>query len=239
MALPRIYLDQTLEPGAVLALPDSASHHLTHVLRRSAGDALIVFNGRGGEYTCEITEQRRKATAITVGNHNSADRCAQLQVHLGMCVIKKDAMDAVITRTVELGVSSITPLLSEHCAVSPKVIRNRVSHWQKVIIAACEQCGLNRLPVLHTPIEPTDWMQAQDCPVRLIAVPDAATLQQSPADSASVALIVGPEGGFSEAELAGAHQSGFVPVTFGQRVLRAETAPAVAMAVVQRVWGDF
>ena len=199
---------------------------------------MVLFNGRGGEHICMIEQADRKTVTVTVGEFVDSERTPPLSVHLGMCILKKDPMDAVLGRAVELGVSEITPVISDHCAVSIKVIRGRREHWQGVVIASCEQCGLNRLPVLHEPQQSDIWMRHPGTGRKLIAVPGGHRLDAVPTPG-RVSLLVGPEGGFSERELSLAVSGGFDPVTFGERVLRSETAPAVALSVLNRVWGDF
>ncbi len=238
MATPRLYISVELESGQQLTLPKAPAHHITTVLRRQAGDPVILFNGRGGEYHCILEESSRKAAIVNVGDFNSSDRTPELTIHLGMCILKKDPMDAVLGRIVELGVSEITPIISDHCAVSTKVIRKRQEHWQAIIVASCEQCGLNRLPLLNQPVATADWMTKAKSTRKLIALPGAQKLVAGPPPE-SVSLLVGPEGGFSDQELSLARDQDFEPATFGARVLRAETAPAVALSVIHRVWGDF
>ena len=198
----------------------------------------MLFNGRGGEYECEIDQASRRSVKVTPDKHETADRTPPLTIHLGMCVLKKDAMDAVLARSTELGVASITPIISDHCAVSSDFVGKRQRHWQGVVVAACEQCGLNRLPLLHEAGSTHDWLRNAESSARLIALPGAAPLPQHDGPK-QVSLLVGPEGGFSEAEVSLAQQHSFLPVTFGERILKAETAPVVAVSVLHRTWGDF
>ena len=238
MAGPRLYVNLEFSAGDLLTLPAGPAHHLVTVLRRQAGSPLVLFNGQGGEHICVLEQADRKAVMVRVGEFVDADRRPPVSVHLGMCVLKKDAMDAVLGRVAELGVAEITPLISDHCALANRVIRRRQAHWQAVVIASCEQCGLNRLPLLHEPQQGDIWMQSSATGRKLIAVPAGPRLDAGPAPQ-RVSLLVGPEGGFSDRELSLAVSEGFDPVTFGERILRSETAPAVALSVLNREWGDF
>lgn len=239
MATPRLYVDMSLSSGAQITLPKGPAHHIATVLRRKTGDEVILFNGEGGEYHCALVQSDRKAVIVDIGEHNKMDRIPPLRVHLGMSILKKDPMDAVLSRITELGVSEITPVISDHCAVSLKMIRSRQAHWHGIVVSSCEQCGLNRLPALNPPVSIDEWVTSVVADRKLIALPGQRILEGEEDATDSVALIIGPEGGFSDRELVVTEDAGFEAVTFGERVLRAETAPAVALSVIHRTWGDF
>ncbi len=238
MAISRFYVPGSLELGASVALPENTAHHLARVLRLQTGDSVILFNGEGGEFECIIETLEKKAVTVRPLSFSDDDRATSLKVHLGMCILKRDAMDNVFMKATELGVTSITPLVSDHCAVSRKSIENRQKHWKQVSISACEQCGLNILPQIDEPQQLTEWIQSRDGK-RIIALPDATTPVNAAEHPSEVSLLVGPEGGFSDAEVDAASASGFEAVSFGARMLRAETAPIVALSVLQYEWGDF
>jgi len=236
--LPRFFIPGSITTGVPLDLPHSTAHHLKHVLRLSDGE-ITVFNGEGGEYRCRIAEVGRKNVTVKPLEFIDVDRRARLCVHLGLCILKKDAMDRALGRSVELGASRITPLVSEHCTVASKVIRNRVDHWRQVIIAACEQSGLNLLPILDEPRPLVDWVESTAPGLKLISLQGHQPLPDTSDFPDSTSLLVGPEGGFSTDEINTSVNAGFVPVTFGERVLRAETAPLVALSVLNRLRGDY
>jgi len=238
MATPRLFVDIKLTPGESLTLPKAPAHHIATVLRRKVGDEVILFNGDGGEYLCQLEQADRKSVIVQVSAFNPDDRTPPLSIHLGMCILKKDPMDAVLGRVVELGVQEITPIISDHCAVSAKMIKSRQAHWQAVIVSSCEQCGLNRLPLLHEPVATDTWLEQTAADRKIIALPGAGQLSAGESTN-SVSLLVGPEGGFSDREVDLAGARGYQPATLGDRILRAETAPAVAISVLHRVWGDF
>lgn len=238
MALSRFYVEDNLEVDQPIALPTDVAHHLARVLRLNTGDTVILFNGEGGEYQCIIETLDKKAVTVLPHRFVDDNRETSLNVHLGMCVLKREAMDNVFMKATELGVSAITPLLSDYCTVSKKAIAKRQPHWQQISISACEQCGLNVLPRIHTPLPLNDWVDEQTGK-RIIALPDADQPINTTEHPAEVSLLVGPEGGFSPDEAGYAMDSGFEAVSFGARILRAETAPIVALSVLQYEWGDF
>ena len=238
MATPRLFVDIELNAGERLVLPKAPAHHIATVLRKKAGDAVVLFNGEGGEYLCLLEQADRKSVIVQVGEFNPDDRTPALSIHLGMCILKKDPMDAVLGRVVELGVQEITPIISDHCAVSTKMIKSRHAHWKAIIVSSCEQCGLNKLPLLHQPIATESWLEQATAERKIIALPGDRQLSSGDA-AKTVSLLVGPEGGFSDQEIELASARNFEPATFGKRILRAETAPAVAISVLHRTWGDF
>lgn len=212
---------------------------MARVLRKTTAESIIVFNGKGGEFTCTIESIRKNHVDVRPVKHDENNRAPKLRTMLGLCILKKDSMNNVLSKVTELGVSRITPIISDYCAVAHKVIHHRESHWRQVIIAACEQCGLNILPTLDPATTLSDWLSNSSADIRLLAVPGSPPKTRSLSVVNSVSLLTGPEGGFSEAEEEEAINVGFDTVTFGERVLRAETAPVVALSVSHQAWGNF
>ena len=239
MTLPRFFVEGSIKEGKTFLLPQAAGHHLARVLRKTTADRIKVFNGEGGEFTCSIESIRKHQVEVKPTGYDEVNRAPQLKTTLGLCILKRDSMDSVLTKVTELGVSRVTPIISDHCAVAHKVIRNREAHWRQVIVAACEQCGLNLLPTLDAATTMTDWLATSGADIRLLAVPGSAPISNAISTVDSVSLLTGPEGGFSETEEKEAISAGLNTVTFGERVLRAETAPVVALSVAQQVWGSF
>lgn len=237
MALARFFVPVSITPNQNLSLPDKVAHHLAKVLRLNQGDNIILFNGEGGEYKCRIEDIKKNSAIVSIDRFDPINRDASLKVHLGLCVTKKDAMDRAISKSVELGVASITPLISERCTVSKKIIHARESHWQQVIYASCEQCGLNLPPILNRPQSLTDWIDAPHTTLKFIALPDTEPLNATGEPVTELTLLIGPEGGFTDLECSGAADQGFTSVSFGDRVLRAETAPVVCLSVLQYEFG--
>lgn len=239
MSLPRFFIPAKIRTGQLSTLPESASHHLARVLRLKIDGEIIIFNGQGGEFLCTIQKITDKQVEVMPVQFHPEDRAARLKIHLGLCIQKRDSMDRVITRAVELGVTSITPIASDYCTVAKKVISSRGPHWQKITLAACEQCGLNLLPELKASMSMADWLVSQDSDARLIAIPNSHPIEVTGAIVDTVSLLIGPEGGFSSSEITAATRAEFEQVTFGERILRAETAPIVALSVLHHIWGDF
>ena len=238
VATPRFYVPLQLVAGSTIELPEAAAHHLRHVLRINAGEELVVFNGKGGEFKAVVESSGKKSVTVVVHDSNPENRTSTLPVHLGLCIQKRDAMDRAITRCVELGISTLTPLVSERCTVSRKLIRNREDHWHQVSIAACEQCGLNLLPIINAPLLLTDWLNHVKADIKIVASPDGGRIGEH-GSVGSAALLTGPEGGLTEGEIQQARVAGFEAVKLGSRILRGENAPAIALAVIQNLWGDF
>jgi 16S rRNA (uracil1498-N3)-methyltransferase len=239
MALPRFFVEGSIKIGKPFALPLESGHHLARVLRKTTEQRIIVFNGEGGEFICSIESIKKNQVTIRPFKYDENDRAPHLRTTLGLCILKKDSMNSVLTKVTELGVSRITPIISDHCAVAHKVIHHRETHWRQVVIAACEQCGLNLLPALDPATNLSEWLATSSADIRLLAVPGYSSIPRTTPTVNSVSLLTGPEGGFSKAEEKEAIDMGFNTVTFGERVLRAETAPVVALSVSHQVWGSF
>jgi len=238
---PRILCEQRLGPGAQLALPEDAAKHVARALRMAVGDALIVFDGRGGEYEAQILRIDRGRVEVKVGAWRDPPRESPLEVGLVQGLPEADKMDWILQKSVELGVAWIQPVVCERSVVrlSGDRAARRESHWQRVVAAACEQCGRNRVPELRATLALRDWAAAPSPAARWVLAPDAPeALAAQPAPAGPVELLVGPEGGLSERERDIAATVGCTALSLGPRVLRAETAPLAALAAMQSLWGD-
>lgn len=239
-AAPRLFAPIDLPLGTEIRLPDRAAHHLS-VLRLGRGAAITLFDGQGGEFTAELTRVSSKDARARVLSKLALERESPLSISLAQCVSGGDRMDTALQKSTELGVRNIVPLLSERSVVrlSGNRAEKRLAHWRSVVIAACEQCGRNRIPAVSDITDISDFLeQPGGAGLRLLLAPDAsATLRQlSPAREA--VLLTGPEGGLTASEREAAGRAGFVPVRFGPRILRTETAPLAAIAAMQALWGD-
>ena len=236
----RIHVEIALAENAQLELPEAAARHVAQVLRMRAGEALVLFDGRGGEYAATIEAVERRAVRVRTGAHQAIERESKLAITLAQCVSKGERMDYTIQKAVELGVSAIVPLLSARSVVRIDAERweKKLEHWRGVIVAACEQSGRTRLPEL-TPVQALDrWLPAAPGAARLVLAPEGgASLKALPAAGGAV-LMAGPEGGLSEPEIALAERHGFARLGLGPRVLRTETAGVAAIAALQALWGD-
>ena len=241
MSGPRIYCPQPLSTQQTIELDDQAATHLVRVLRMGDGEPLRLFNGDGHEYAASLCNVSKKSASALVGDILRSDSVQPLHLHLGQVVSKGDRMDFTIQKATELGISDITPLWSERCEVRLKGERldKKMEHWQKVAISACEQSGRNVVPVIHPPQYFADWAKASTQDLQFILHPhDQKPLTDYQAPQ-SAALLVGPEGGFSEDEVGQAIAAGFKGLTLGPRILRTETAALAALSVFQYQWGDF
>lgn len=241
MRMPRIYQPVNAEPGPDIELDAHACRHLLQVLRLRAGDAFIVFNGRGQAWQARLeSNQKRNATARLLDKLTAGVE-SPLPVHLGLGISKGERMDYAIQKAVELGAGEITPLFTRYSMVKLDEQRKdkRRQHWQGIIIGACEQCGRNRLPTLHPAIASHDWLDAVEAGQKLLLDPLATqSLSDIGHRPASTCLYIGPEGGLSDEEIEAAKQNGFTGIRLGPRVLRTETAVVAALTAVQMVWGD-
>jgi 16S rRNA (uracil1498-N3)-methyltransferase len=243
---PRFYCPVPLHAGLCVDLPENAARHAGKVLRLRQGDALVLFNGSGGEYAARIAAVERQRVSVDVLEWRALECEAPLQITLVQALQAGEKMDLTVQKAVELGVSRIVPFFSQRGVVrleGERAVR-RVEHWRGVAVAACEQCGRNRVPEVASLVGLSRWLGQPDAPVglRLILVPGAAqTLADLPvpAVGGAVELLIGAEGGLTEDEIQSAVQAGFVPIRLGPRVLRTETAGLAAIAAIQCLWGDF
>jgi len=240
MRAPRIFHGGPLTENATVELDGSAGAHVARALRLSTGDVLVLFDGSGGEYPAHITETGRRQVVVATGKHRALELESPLAIHLGIAISRGERMDWVVQKATELGVHAISPLYSERTEVKLQGERaqRRLQHWRQVAISACEQCGRNRLPLLAPPQPLDDWLRNTEADARVVLHHRADNRIAACAQPASVALLVGPEGGLSDAEIAAAESAGYRSLSLGPRVLRTETAPVAAIAILQARWGD-
>ena len=241
----RIYTEQTLSPDITLSLEPTAATHVARVLRLRVGDTLWLFNGDGHDYRARIETVERREVRVRVRERVAVTTEPRRPLTLVQGVSKGERMDWVMQKAVELGVTQLVPVLSEYGVVRLEGERRqrRWRHWRGVVIAACEQSGRAVLPSLAPVSELSDWLShVEEGPheLRLVLHPGAQTpLPAVDAPAGGVCLAVGPEGGWSEAELEALEVRGFRRVSLGPRVLRTETAALAALAAVQTLWGDW
>ena len=241
MRTPRVHTTQPLEVGSTVTLESSVSRYLMQSLRKAEGAQIEVFNGNGAQYSATIVSGSKTAVTIQVESEDQISKESPLAIHIGLAISKGDRMDYGIRKIVELGGNRITPLITQRCEVrlSKQRMEKRLKHWQAIVISACEQCGRNRIPEISEPLQLQQWLDKVDDPARLIFQPGGSTRLESRPAPESVALLVGPEGGFDPLEVEQAQQAGFDSVMLGPRILRTETAPLAAISVLQYLWGDF
>jgi 16S rRNA (uracil1498-N3)-methyltransferase len=238
MRIPRIFLPVPLAPDTLVTLDSTAANHVTRVLRLKPGAELVLFNGEGGEYPAVL----EAAATARLGVWRALECESLLAITLVQGISRAERMDYTIQKAVELGVTRIVPVFAARSVVELRGERllRRMQHWQGVAVGACEQCGRNRVPVLDEALDLSGWLRVNESPsLRLVLNHRAtATLSTLPRPTA-LTLLIGPEGGLDESELALAERAGFLGMRLGPRVLRTETAAVAALAALQTLWGDF
>ena len=242
MSSPRFYQPTDITSGKTLTLDERAAKHATRVLRLRPGDDITLFNGEGGEYAATIVQTDRNSTRVNVTAHHTIERSSALSIVLAQAVCRGERMDFAIQKAVELGASSIVPVLTERCVVqlNGSRVAQRMTHWHGVIVSACEQCGNNRLPLLQPVKTLETWLEEEHHGLGILLDPRAdAVLSSLTPPPAGISLLIGPEGGLSAIEIQRAQASGFSAVRLGPRILRTETAGVAVIAATQALWGDF
>ena len=241
----RLYFPDDIPAHGECTLPEAQVHHVVHVLRLAAGDAVTLFDGRGTEYPATILRTSKRAVVVRIANARAVDRESPLHVTLVQAVSSGERMDYTIQKAVELGVSHVQPVISQRSVVRLKSERaeKRVAHWQYIVIAACEQCGRNIVPEVASVLPFANWLAtlpADGAGSRLLLSPHAdQSLAAMIKPAQGVTLLAGPEGGFDDAEIEMALTRGFITLSLGPRVLRTETAALAALVALQTKWGDF
>ena len=241
MRVSRLYVAQPLNVGEQLSLNEDASHYVRTVLRLKQDQAIILFNGQGGDFAGHFTEVSRKTVRVLINEKLPRDVESPLRISLGMGISRGDRMDWAVQKAVELGVHSITPLMTERCVIKfdTEKKQQRRQHWQHIVQHAAEQSGRSVLPALQEVVHIHDWVRAQQG-LKVFLDPYAEqTLADIQPDAMHLTLLSGPEGGFSDQERQLAKAAGFIPVRMGARILRTETAVLAALAAAQSLWGDF
>lgn len=240
MRIPRIFIEAEFAPNQTYALSAEASRYVGRALRLAAGAELCVFNGRGGSWQAVLSFDGNQAL-VTPQAFNATEVESPLQVTLLQAIGRGERMDYAIQKAVELGVTSIQPIFSERTVVrlDGERLVKRQQHWLGIARAACEQSGRNIVPSINTAMPLKDALAATNADAKLLLAPSAKANQLTTVVPASVALLIGPEGGLSDAEIAEAEEAGWQSWQLGPRVLRTETAGLAALAVLQSRWGDF
>lgn len=241
MRIPRIYTSQALSAGDSLYLEERAAHYLLQVLRMKSGRELRLFNGDGNDYLARITEANRRQLQCSIeAVEPLTERESPLHTELGIALSKGDRMDWVVQKATELGLNRLVPLISERVDVklNPEREQKKWRHWQQVMISACEQSGRSQLVDIAEPQALEHWLDNCRAQRKFVLSPHHRPAAESGSKPASVALLVGPEGGLSEAEVEASLARGFSSLQLGPRILRTETAPLAALSVLQARWGD-
>lgn len=241
MRIPRFYDDQPLAAEQTVDLSDAVVQHVCRALRMRVGDPIILFNGDGNEYHAQLetVEKRRASVRILEVSQPAVE--SPLQIRIGQSLSRGERMDYAVQKATEMGMQQMFPLFSERCEVKLNNERQdkRIRHWQQVAISACEQSGRCAVPTINAPQTLEQWVAQEDAELKLVLHHHTATPLGDFTPPQSVALLIGPEGGLTEREVELARDHGFQPVAFGPRVMRTETAPVAALALLQHLWGDW
>jgi 16S rRNA (uracil1498-N3)-methyltransferase len=240
--MPRFFCPLPLLPGAIVDLPEAVAHHL-HVVRQQPGDTVVLFNGEGGQVQARLVEIGKRRASAEVIAHEARDAELPFSLTLAQGLPEGSKMDWIVEKAVELGAAAIVPLAAQRSVVrlSGDRAEKRLAHWESVVVSASEQCGRNRLAQVAPVQDFQRWIaQPADGPLRILLSPRAgASLAQwtRATPARDVCLLVGPEGGFSDAEEDAAIAAGALALSMGPRVLRTETAGLAALAIVGAAWG--
>ena len=242
--MPRFHCPVPLRAGSQIELPATAARHV-QVLRLQPGDALTLFDGSGGQWSATVARMGRAEVLVDIGQHQAIEREAARAVHLVVGMPANERMDWLVEKATELGAASIQPVAAARSVIklSGERAARRQAHWQAVAVAACEQCGRNRIPTVHAPLPLADWLRQQAAQAgadsaapgaRLVLSLQAGSqpLLHAAAGAAAVWVLHGPEGGLAPQEEQTALAHGFAPASLGARVLRAETAALAAVSVL-------
>ena len=231
---PRLHVDLSLAAGVPVALPPGAARHV-QVLRLQPGAPLVLFDGRGGEWSATVVRMGRSEVVVEPGGFADVDRELGRDVTLALGMPANERMDTVVEKATELGAARIQPLVCERSVLrlSGERASKKVAHWRAVAVAACEQSGRTRLPTVAPIATLAAWLAGLppgDAALRLLLSPREARPMREPGGGGAVVVLSGPEGGLSDAEEAAARRHGFAAVSLGPRILRADTAPLAALA---------
>lgn len=243
MSQPRIFVDSELKAKQNFVLNAKASRHVLQALRLRINDPLLVFNNTGGEFLAVLTAiDKNNHAIITLGDIITRENESPLQIYLGQGISRGEKMDFTVQKAVELGVTTITPLFTDYCNVKlqGERLEKRLRHWQEVAVSAAEQSGRCRVPQILPAKNLDVWFHnVSGKGLCLLFDPKASNKISSIKENQNkVTILVGPEGGLSDQEIAFAQQSGFIAITLGPRILRTETAALAAISVLQAKWGD-
>ena len=233
MNLTRSFVDQEFFLNKKIILEESSSHHLIKVLRKKEGDELVLFDGKGNSCLGIISKVHKSEVQLDVIDIFEKSLRSGIEINLGQSLIKNDPFNLTIQKATELGVTSFHPLITDRSELKIKMTRNRSLRWNLIARGACEQCGENWLPIIEDPIKLDRWAANEESKIKIVLYPNADNKISDFKYKDSVSLAIGPEGDFSDYEVDSLTEKGFIPVSIGKRILRAETAAISAISSVR------
>lgn len=238
--MPRFYTETLPSSESEFVLPDDVHRHAIQVLRLKQGANIRLFNGQGMEYEAELTLVEKRQSRVRLGEPITTQKESPLDITLLQGISRGERMDFAIQKAVELGVKKIVPVITERCNVQLSGDRadKRFNHWTGVMVSACEQSGRSFLPELTAVQTYSTVLSDYNDELNLVLDPLAQKGFSELTKPVSLTMLIGPEGGLSDAEIEMAKDTGYQAVQFGPRILRTETAAVAALAVAQTLWGD-
>ena len=233
MNLTRSFVNQEFFLNKKIILEKSSSHHLIKVLRKKEGDQIVLFDGKGNSCLGVISKIHRSEVQLDVIDVFEKSLRSGIEINLGQSLIKNDPFNLTIQKATELGVTSFHPLITDRSELKIKMTRNRSLRWNLIARGACEQCGENWLPIIEDPIKLDRWAANEESKIKIVLYPNADNKISDFKYKDSVSLAIGPEGDFSDYEVDSLTEKGFIPVSIGKRILRAETAAISAISSVR------
>lgn len=241
---PRIFVEVALAEDSIVALPEAQAHHAAHVLRLQEGEALVLFDGSGGEWHGRVASIGKRSVSVAVASHHAVEREAPVEMTLVQALSSADRMDYTMQKAVELGAAAVETVVAEKSVarLSGERADARAAHWRRIALSACEQCGRNRIPAIATPVPFANWLRAPRAEALKLLASPGATLSLRDAlrgGPRSIVFAVGPEAGFSAREEASMDAAGFQRIHLGPRILRTETVAPALLAAVNALAGDW
>ena len=233
ISLTRNFVDQHFAVNKKIILEKSSTHHLLKVLRKKEGDEIILFDGKGNSCLGVISSLNKSQLELEIIELFYKTLRSGIKISLGQSLIKSDPLNFIIQKATELGVASFYPLITDRSVIKLKMTKNRALKWSLIARGACEQCGENWLPIIESPMKLDKWAEVEKSKIKIVLYPHANNKISDLDYKDSVSLAIGPEGDFTEYEVDSLIEKGFIPVTIGQRILRAETAAISAISSVR------
>jgi len=233
MNLTRNFIDQEFSLNKKLILEKKSSHHLLVVLRKKEGDEIVLFDGKGNSCLGVISKVYRSQIELEIIKMFERTFRSGIEISLGQSLIKNDPFNFTIQKAAELGVTSLQPLITDRSVVKIKTTKNRSLKWNLIARGACEQCGENWLPIIEEPMKLDTWTSTVKSKIKIVLYPNAGNKISDLEYKDSVSLAIGPEGDFTDYEVDSLTEKGFIPVTIGERILRAETAAISAISSIR------
>ncbi len=233
ISLTRNFVDQHFAVNKKIILEKSSTHHLLKVLRKKEGDEIILFDGKGNSCLGVISSLNKSQLELEIIELFDKTLRSGIKISLGQSLIKSDPLNFIIQKATELGVASFYPLITDRSVIKLKMTKNRALKWSLIARGACEQCGENWLPIIENPMKLDKWAEVEKSKIKIVLYPHANNKISDLDYKDSVSLAIGPEGDFTEYEVDSLIENGFIPVTIGQRILRAETAAISAISSVR------